>query len=38
VSIRAPKDYRIAIGAPLHVAIPTDKIHLFDAKTGIRQA
>jgi multiple sugar transport system ATP-binding protein len=36
VSIRAPKDFRIAIGAPLHVAIPTDKIHLFDAKSGIR--
>jgi multiple sugar transport system ATP-binding protein len=36
VSIRAPKDFRIDIGAPLHVAIPTDKIHLFDAKTGAR--
>ena len=38
VSIRAPKDYRIDIGAPLHVAIPTDKTHFFDAKTGIRLA
>jgi multiple sugar transport system ATP-binding protein len=38
VSIRAPKDFRIAIGAPLHVAIPADKIHLFDAKTGNRLA
>lgn len=38
VSVRAPKDYRIDIGAPLHVAIPTDKIHLFDAKTGTRLA
>ena len=37
VSIRAPKDFRIEIGAPLHVAIPTDKIHLFDRKTGVRQ-
>jgi multiple sugar transport system ATP-binding protein len=36
VSIRAPKDFRIAIGAPLHVAIPADKIHLFDARTGTR--
>ncbi len=36
VSVRAPKDFRIGIGAPLHVAIPTDKIHLFDAKTGTR--
>ena len=38
VSVRASKDFRIDIGAPLHVAIPTDKIHLFDAKTGIRLA
>jgi len=38
VSIRAPKDFRIDIGAPLHVAIPTDKIHLFDAKSGTRLA
>jgi multiple sugar transport system ATP-binding protein len=37
VSIRAPKDFRIDIGAPLHVAIPTDKTHLFDAKTGARR-
>ena len=36
VSIRAPKDFRIDIGAPLHVAIPTEKTHLFDAKTGTR--
>ncbi len=38
VSIRAPKDYRISIGAPLHVVISSDKIHLFDAKTGARLA
>ena len=37
VSVRAPKDFRIAIGAPLHVAIPADKIHLFDAKSGQRR-
>jgi multiple sugar transport system ATP-binding protein len=36
VSVRAHKDFRIAIGAPLHVAIPTDKIHLFDKTTGTR--
>jgi multiple sugar transport system ATP-binding protein len=36
VSIRAPKDFRIGIGAPLHVAIPTDKVHLFDAASGVR--
>ena len=36
VSIRAPKDFRIDIGAPLHVAIPSDKTHLFDAQTGQR--
>ena len=36
VSIRAPKDFRIDIGAPLHVAIPADKTHLFDRKTGAR--
>ena len=36
VSIRAPKDFRIDIGAPLHVAIPARKIHLFDARTGTR--
>jgi multiple sugar transport system ATP-binding protein len=38
VSVRAHKDFRIDIGAPLHVTIPTDKIHLFDAKTGTRLA
>ena len=37
VSVRAPKDFRIAIGAPLHVALPADKIHLFDAKSGQRR-
>jgi multiple sugar transport system ATP-binding protein len=36
VSIRAHKDFRIDIGAPLHVAIPTDKVHLFDRKNGAR--
>ena len=36
VSVRAPKDFRIDIGAPLHVAIPSDKTHLFDAQTGTR--
>lgn len=36
VSVRAPKDFRIDIGAVLHVAIPADRIHLFDARTGAR--
>jgi multiple sugar transport system ATP-binding protein len=36
VSVRAPKDFRIDIGALLHVAIPADKTHLFDARTGAR--
>jgi multiple sugar transport system ATP-binding protein len=36
VSIRAPKDFRIGIGAPLQVAIPPAAIHLFDRATGIR--
>ena len=37
VSVRAHKDFRAGIGAPLHVAIPADKVHLFDATTGIRK-
>jgi multiple sugar transport system ATP-binding protein len=36
VSVRAPKEFRIGIGAPLHVAIPPDRIHLFDRATGAR--
>jgi multiple sugar transport system ATP-binding protein len=36
VSVRAHKDFRIDIGAPIHVAIPTDKIHLFDMTSGAR--
>lgn len=36
VSVRAPKDFRIGIGAPLHVAIPASAIHVFDRKTGAR--
>jgi len=36
VSVRAPKDFRIGIGAPLQVAIPSDRIHLFDNATGAR--
>jgi multiple sugar transport system ATP-binding protein len=37
VSIRASKDFRVDIGALLHVAIPADKIHIFDRKTGARR-
>jgi multiple sugar transport system ATP-binding protein len=36
VSIRAPKDFRIEIGANLHVAIPPAAIHLFDHASGAR--
>jgi multiple sugar transport system ATP-binding protein len=36
VSVRAHKDFRIGIGAVLHVEIPPDKIHLFDRASGKR--
>ena len=36
VAVRAPKDYRIAIDAPIHMAIPPTAIHLFDHATGSR--
>ncbi|MEO8240916.1 MAG: sn-glycerol-3-phosphate ABC transporter ATP-binding protein UgpC [bacterium] len=36
VAVRAPKDFRIAIGAPLHIAVPANAVHLFDAKSGTR--
>ena len=29
VAVRAAKDFRIDIGAPLHIAIPTTALHLF---------
>ena len=32
VSVRAPKDFRTQIGAPISIAIPPAALHLFDAK------
>jgi multiple sugar transport system ATP-binding protein len=36
VSVKAPKDYRIAIGETVQIAVPTQTCHLFDAETGSR--
>ena len=36
VAVRAAKDYRAAIGAPVSVAIPRGACHLFDAASGER--
>ena len=36
VAVRAAKDFRIAIGAPLHIRIPPTALHLFDTITGTR--
>ena len=36
VAVRAAKDFRIDIGAPLQIRVPTSAIHLFDAATGTR--
>jgi multiple sugar transport system ATP-binding protein len=36
VAVKAPKDYRIDIGAPLQVKVPLGAVHLFDAATGQR--
>ena len=36
VAVRAAKDYRAAIGAPVSVAIPRGACHLFDAVSGER--
>jgi multiple sugar transport system ATP-binding protein len=38
VAVRAPKDFRIEIGAPIHIRIPATAIHLFDPTTGTRIA
>ena len=32
VSVKAPKDFRTEIGAPIAIAIPPTALHLFDAK------
>ena len=36
VATKAPKDFRIEIGAPLSIAIPPTALHLFDHSTGAR--
>ena len=36
VAVRAPKDFRIEIGAPTHFRVPKGAIHLFDLATGAR--
>jgi len=38
VAVKAPKDYRIDIGQPVSIAIPTTACHLFNVKTGARQS
>jgi multiple sugar transport system ATP-binding protein len=38
VAVRAPKDYRATIGAPVQAAIPARACHLFDTTTGQRIA
>jgi multiple sugar transport system ATP-binding protein len=36
VSIKAPKDYRAAIGSTIHASISPELCHLFDAESGNR--
>jgi multiple sugar transport system ATP-binding protein len=36
VTVKAAKDYRIAIGETVHIAVPSPACHLFDAETGNR--
>ncbi|MEM6307732.1 MAG: sn-glycerol-3-phosphate ABC transporter ATP-binding protein UgpC [Pseudomonadota bacterium] len=36
VSVKAPKDYRTQIGAPVSISVPRDICHLFDTQTGER--
>jgi multiple sugar transport system ATP-binding protein len=36
VSIRASKDFRIDIGAPLQIRVPLQSVHLFDQSSGAR--
>lgn len=36
VSVKAGKDYRIAIGDPVSVSVPADICHLFDSESGER--
>ena len=36
VAVRAAKDFRIEIGAPIRIRIPAAAVHLFDAVTGMK--
>lgn len=36
VAVRAPKDFRIEIGAPLQIRVPLQAVHLFDKASGAR--
>jgi multiple sugar transport system ATP-binding protein len=36
VSVKAHKDYRIEIGAPVAISVPANICHLFDTQTGER--
>ena len=38
VAVRAAKEFRIEIGAPIQISIPPSAIHLFDSTTGARRA
>ena len=37
VSIKCPKEFRAAIGAPFQALIPPQAVHLFDSETGARR-
>ncbi len=36
VAVKAPKDYRVEIGQPVSITVPTTACHVFDATTGAR--
>ena len=36
VAVKSLKDYRVEIGEPVSIAVPSTACHLFDAKTGMR--
>lgn len=36
VSVKVSKDYRAAIGDIVHISVPIEICHLFDAQTGVR--
>jgi multiple sugar transport system ATP-binding protein len=38
VAVKAAKDFRAGIGAPVSIAVPAAACHLFDATTGTRLA